>query len=354
MFNVIVRTIKKIFFSFKKREVIIVQKHSVSEIQKISPAYNILVIGGLILLLLGMSYGGLYGAFFLDKFHAVQENHFKTALNYAATGKARETKAAYALVAKIQMLMEALSSGHAHLTLFGLIGLALAINVNKLQIKEKWKSIAAMGLITGGLILPIGVVLQPLVNKTLGKVFSIIGGLGVMSSIAVYILGMIIPKFRHIELEDLKLRDTLTIGTIAGVLGTLVMHLLSMLWKSLGLVKITTLQVSATIFLSWDQVNTPIGYIVGAASHLMIGAAGGVILAYFIRFSGKDYYWLKGIALAGFMSLAGMGFVVRILKIAPQMGNDSLTTLLHIISYMVYGVVSSYIIAKYSSFVKAN
>jgi len=149
------------------------------------------------------------------------------------------------------------------------------------------------------------------------------------------------------------LKDTLTIGTIAGVLGTLVMHLLSMLWKFLGLIKITTLQVSAAIFLNWGQVNTPIGYIVGGASHLMIGAAGGVILAYFIRFSGRDYFWLKGLALAGFMLLAGMGFVVRILKIAPQMSNDSLTSLLHIISYM-YGVVSSYIIARYSNIIKVR
>ena len=352
--NFIVRIIKSVFFSFKKREIIIVEKHSASEIQKISFAYNILVIGGMALLLLGMSYGGVYGAFFLDKFHAIQENHFKTALDYAATEKIKEAKTAYDQAAKTQMLMEAVSSGHAHLTIFGLIGLALAINVNKLQIKEKWKNIAAIALITGGLILPIGVVLQPLVNKTLGKVVSIIGGLSVMSSIAVYILGMIIPKFSHLELEDLKLRDTLTIGAIAGIIGTVVMHLLSMLWKWLGLIKISTLQVAATLFLSWDQVNTPIGYIVGAASHLMIGAAGGVILAYFIRFSGKDYYWLKGLALSGLMLLAGMGFVMRILKIAPQMGNDGLTTLLHIISYMIYGLVSAYIIAKYSNFIKVK
>ncbi|ATW26381.1 DUF6789 family protein [Candidatus Formimonas warabiya] len=150
------------------------------------------------------------------------------------------------------------------------------------------------------------------------------------------------------------MKDTLTIGTIAGIIGTIVMHLLSMLWKSLGLIKITSLQVAASLFLSWNQVTTPIGYMVGVLSHIMIGAAGGVLLAYFIRFSGKDYYWLKGLALAGFMLLAGMGFVVRILKIAPQMGNDSLTALLHILNYMVYGLVCSYIIARYSKFVKTN
>lgn len=146
------------------------------------------------------------------------------------------------------------------------------------------------------------------------------------------------------------MKDTLTIGTIAGISGTIVMHLLSMVWKSLGIIKITTLQVSAAILLSWSQVNTIYGYLVGIIVHLVIGAAGGVLLAYLLKLSGKDYYWLKGLALAGFMLLIGMGLIVRLLKIAPQMKNDGLTTLMHTLNYVVYGLLSSYIIAKYGKF----
>lgn len=146
------------------------------------------------------------------------------------------------------------------------------------------------------------------------------------------------------------MRDTLTIGTIAGITGTVSMHILSMIEKLFGIVDLTTLQVSAALFLEWDQINTPAGLFVGVIAHLIVGSAGGVLLAYLIKISGKDYYWLKGLALAGFMLLLGMGFVIRVMDIVPQIRNNSMTALLHIINYSVYGLLASYVIAKYGKF----
>jgi hypothetical protein len=146
------------------------------------------------------------------------------------------------------------------------------------------------------------------------------------------------------------MKDTLTIGTIAGIAGTIVLHLTSLLWESLGLVKINSLQISAAIFLDWSQVNTTVGFIVGAIVHLMIGASGGVLLAYFMRYAGKDYYPIKGLALAGFMLLGGMGLIIPIIGIVPQMKKDGLTVLFHTIDFMAYGLVVSYIIARYGKF----
>ncbi|MBS4022865.1 MAG: hypothetical protein KGZ79_10685 [Dethiobacter sp.] len=75
-----------------------------------------------------------------------------------------------------------------------------------------------------------------------------------------------------------------------------------------------------------------------------------MLLAYFIRFAGKDYYWLKGLALGGFMVLAGMGFVVDLMNLVPEMRESSVTVLFHIITFFVYGLTASYIIAKYGEF----
>lgn len=146
------------------------------------------------------------------------------------------------------------------------------------------------------------------------------------------------------------MKDTLTIGTIAGIAGTIVLHLLSLVFEAFGLVKINTLQVSAAIFLAWSQVNTTVGFIVGAIVHLMIGATGGVLLAYFMRYSGKDYYPVKGLALAGFMLLGGMGLIIPVIGIVPQMRQDSLTVLFHTITFIAYGLSVSYIIARYADF----
>jgi hypothetical protein len=79
----------------------------------------------------------------------------------------------------------------------------------------------------------------------------------------------------------------------------------------------------------------------------MVGSAGGVLLAHYMKYTGKDLYWLKGLALAGFMLLGGMGFMVHVMQIMPQMDKDTLTVLFHIINYFIYGLVVAYVIARY-------
>ncbi len=148
--------------------------------------------------------------------------------------------------------------------------------------------------------------------------------------------------------------DTLTLGTIAGTLGTGAMHILSVLFLKLNLIRITTLQVSSAIFIDWSQVNTPLGIIIGIIVHIIIGAAGGVLLAYFIRFSGKDFYYIKGLALAGFMLLVGMGLIIPVIGIVPQLKQEVATVFFHILYYLVYGLVTSYIIARYGIFPTKN
>ena len=235
MFNFIVRMFKRFFPPSRKQQTIVIQKIiNNAEEKKPSLAYNILAIGGLVLLLLGMSYGGIYGAFFLDKMHKTQDIHFKNAVGYTAKGKAEEADYEYDEVKTIDSFMEAITSSHSHLALFGLITLSLACNITNIRLDEKWKVTSAIALLVGGLLFPVGVILQPSISKT--------------------------------------------------------------------------------------------------------------------KSSGKDYYWLKGLALAGFMLLLGMGLVQSVLKIVPQLKSDSLTTLAHIISYVIYGLVSSYVIAKYGKF----
>ncbi|MTI83196.1 MAG: hypothetical protein FH756_04670 [Firmicutes bacterium] len=148
--------------------------------------------------------------------------------------------------------------------------------------------------------------------------------------------------------------DTFTTGTVAGVLGTVALHALSLLWSYLGFIDITTMQVSGEIFLNQNQVNTFAGFMVSIFAHFVIGAAGGVLLAYFMKLSGHDFYWLKGVALAGFMLLTGMGLVVDIMRLAPQMRMDAAGVLFHILSYFVYGLIVSYVLYKFAKIRKVH
>ncbi len=146
------------------------------------------------------------------------------------------------------------------------------------------------------------------------------------------------------------MRDTFTAGTVAGLIGTLVILALQQALFALDIIQMTTMDVAAEIFLEPHQTGSIAGILVGLISHFLVGAGGGVLLAYFIRFTGKDYYWLKGLGLGAFMLLVGMALVTTIMNIMPEMREDSLTTLLHMLTYFIYGLTCSYVLTRYGKF----
>jgi len=146
------------------------------------------------------------------------------------------------------------------------------------------------------------------------------------------------------------MHDTITIGVVGGLIGTIGMHLINLILKYLGIVKITSIQITATLFLNWNQANTIYGTIIGLINHLFIGSIIGVIIAFVFKYFGKDYYLIKGLGITGLGYLVGMGFVIPLIGAVPQIRSDTLTLLGHIISYTVFGIISSYVIAHYSRF----
>lgn len=149
------------------------------------------------------------------------------------------------------------------------------------------------------------------------------------------------------------MKDTFTIGAVAGIIATIAMHLASMIFEAIGLAKMSSLEISARLLLNPAEMDTIMSWTVGALVHLMLGAAGGVALAYFIRFSGKDYYWLKGLGLGGLMLIVGMGLILSIMGITELRGEVG-TTLAHIIDFSIYGLITSYIIARYVTVPQAD
>ena len=146
------------------------------------------------------------------------------------------------------------------------------------------------------------------------------------------------------------MKDTFTAGTVAGLIGTLVILASQQALFALNLIQMTTMDVSAEIFLEPHQTGNTAGFLVGLISHFLVGAGGGVLLAYFIKFTGKDYYLLKGLGLGAFMLLLGMALVTTIMDIVPEMREDSLTALLHMLTYFIYGLTCSYVLRRYGKF----
>jgi len=99
----------------------------------------------------------------------------------------------------------------------------------------------------------------------------------------------------------IKIRDTITIGSIAGTIATLSFITFNYLVKLLGFQFTSTWEATASIFLSNDLIHTPIGYFVGSLGQFVVGASGGIFAAFILKFTGYDYYILKGLGIGAFL-----------------------------------------------------
>ncbi len=136
-----------------------------------------------------MAYGGIYGAFFLENLHELRDSQFKKIVILVGAGGIEEAEEQFEEMEETEALIESIRSSHAHLSLFGLIAIAIASNISKIQLKESWKIAASLAFLLGSLLFSVAIVLQPLVSTTPGKFLSIIGGSVIMLSIAAYIWG---------------------------------------------------------------------------------------------------------------------------------------------------------------------
>lgn len=156
-----------------------------------TPSQKVLLISGLTFLLLGMIYGGIYGAFFLEEIHELESEQIKKSIYYASDGNFDKAEKYQEQSVETAALAEALKSAHAHLNSFSLIMLVIACNMHYIKLTERWKIAAAIIFLVGTLLFPVGIILQPFKNEGLGRIVSIISGTGIMASTTVYLLGAV-------------------------------------------------------------------------------------------------------------------------------------------------------------------
>jgi hypothetical protein len=146
------------------------------------------------------------------------------------------------------------------------------------------------------------------------------------------------------------MRDTITIGIIAGCCGTIVMTLYKWLLLLFGLKFIPTWETAAHIILNPNLIHAPIGYLTGYTIQFILGSTFGIVVAYTLRLTGKDFYLIKGIGVGALVWLSSVGFFMRLLQIELQGRGDSLTNFLTIFDWLLLGITSSSIVAKYARF----
>lgn len=145
----------------------------------------------------------------------------------------------------------------------------------------------------------------------------------------------------------IKIRDTITIGCIAGIIATASFLTVNYLFKLLGFQFTSTWEATASIFLSVNLIHTPLGYFIGFLGQYVIGASGGIVMAYVIRFTGYDYYLLKGLGVGAFFWVVTVGIIGKLINLTPQFADETVTSFLIVLDLAIFGVMSVFIITKY-------
>ncbi len=145
----------------------------------------------------------------------------------------------------------------------------------------------------------------------------------------------------------MKIKDTITLGAIAGLIGTIPQLLFHFIFWQIGYVKYFSFQLTGSVFLTRELTKTPLGQFIGGFVWLSLASFMGVIIAYLFVFTGKDNWWLKGLmANVIIMFISTYGFIYNLggAKIVPY---DIKTNLIVLLSSLIYGVVTPYIIVKW-------
>jgi len=144
------------------------------------------------------------------------------------------------------------------------------------------------------------------------------------------------------------MRDTITVGTLAGVVAVIVYEIVDwLITGSFGADYTASWEAGAHIYLRVDYIHTPFGYITGITNSLVMSCAIGVLTAIVLRITGKDYYLIKGIGVSLMWRLGTFGILAPIAGVAPHINSEPYSQFIFYINFIIIVVVTSYIIAKY-------
>jgi hypothetical protein len=150
------------------------------------------------------------------------------------------------------------------------------------------------------------------------------------------------------------MRDTITMGSIAGLISTAVMTFYHWLFRFFGFKFIDTWETAANIFLNRSLVHTPFGICIGFFGQFILGSIFGTTVAYTLRLTGKDYHWLKGVGVGAMIWFVSVGLFMKLLRLELEGRGQLFTNLMTIIDFIILGTIDSIIIAKYARFKKVN
>lgn len=153
---------------------------------------QLLIVGGLLLVLFGSVYGAVYAGLLLPEVKHEQDVLLKRTVELAYESPTAAKKQTDAYIKNVHFANR-MASVHSHMTLIGMLSLALSGLLSFFHISKGWLWTACILLLASGIILPFGVFAETW-QEMMGGIIAVTGGILLLFSIVIFLVGALKSK----------------------------------------------------------------------------------------------------------------------------------------------------------------
>ncbi|MHB9093804.1 MAG: hypothetical protein ACYC21_03960 [Eubacteriales bacterium] len=140
-------------------------------------------------------------------------------------------------------------------------------------------------------------------------------------------------------LKEDNMKDRLTPGALAGIIGASIQTIYALTVKSLRITDRVFTDFGKVLMMTNPYKGT-LAFIVGFAAHLFLGALAGVALSYIIKYTSSRFYLLKGLGAGLVIWTFGLG-IATLYKL-PLFGTiKPVPSIVILIGSLIYGLITA-------------
>jgi hypothetical protein len=148
---------------------------------------------------------------------------------------------------------------------------------------------------------------------------------------------------------NLRVKDTIAVGTIAGLIATIQISIINIIFSALGFTITPGWKPFAELFFP-AYSHTQLGFCVGLLGQIRISSVWGVLIAYILKYTGKDYWWLKGLGVGALSWIITAGAALRMFDIAKQVYHRPADQIMVPLNLFLFGFIVAYLIKRFGAF----
>ncbi len=140
-----------------------------------------------------------------------------------------------------------------------------------------------------------------------------------------------------------KIKDRVFLGLVAGLGANLLKEAIAETGVRTGLTKYTCRRMAPYFFLNKKDAKTWKGWVIGTSTDMTVAGLTGILTAYTLSYTGKDYSCLKGVLISnGLLDQVFGGFS----RALPYVRKDPNSNLLCRGIHTVFGITAALIITS--------